>query len=299
MTRKTAYLIDSSIYIFRSWYTLPDTIQDAEGNPLNALYGFSDFVFKLLVEVKPKFIFFAFDGSLKSSYRNEIFPEYKANRESAPDELKKQFLLCRDFVEFMGLPHLSSETYEADDIIGTLSSRLKKKGFVIRILTADKDLTQLIEKGDIWWDYSRDRKLTTHGVKKEFGVYPYQIADLLAIAGDPVDNIPGVPGIGLKTAVKLLNRFETAENILNNIEKISKMKMRGSQRVEKLIHEHKENIVLSKKLTLIETKAKLGKNLRITKKPHNIKHLDNFFSRVSFSEKRRQRFQETLKQYNV
>jgi len=208
-TSNPVYLIDSSIYVFRSWFVIPDTITDAEGNPANAVYGFTDFVYQFLAEQQPSHIGFAFDESLKTSYRNEIYPDYKANRESAPEELKRQFQYCRAFLRALGFAEFGSDRFEADDIIGTLAWRYRALGHDIHILTGDKDLAQLIREGDTWWDYARSNRLDSRGIEKRFGVRPERIADQLAIAGDKTDNIPGIPGIGMATAAKLLKRFDS------------------------------------------------------------------------------------------
>ena len=123
MPNSTAYLIDSSIYVFRAWFTLPDSLRNSNGDPVNAVYGFIDFVAGFLEETKPTHLSFAFDQSLTSSFRNSIYPPYKANRDPAPDELKLQFAYCRRFIEAIGFPILSSDRYEADDLIGTAASR--------------------------------------------------------------------------------------------------------------------------------------------------------------------------------
>ncbi|RMG54463.1 MAG: flap endonuclease, partial [Gammaproteobacteria bacterium] len=200
------YLVDSSIYVFRSWFVLPDHITDREGRPVNAVRGFLDFVFQILHETAGQPIGFCFDESLEHSHRREIWPEYKANRAPAPDELKYQFQLCRRFLRAAGLPEFASNRFEADDLIGTLARIHRASGHAIHILTGDKDLAQLIREGDSWWDYARSNRLDARGIYKRFGVPPERIADQLAIAGDKSDNIPGVPGIGMTTAARLLAR---------------------------------------------------------------------------------------------
>ena len=190
---KRAYLIDSSIYIFRGWHVYSDEILDVEGNPSNAVYGFTEFLREILELEQPEYIACAFDAKQTNSYRREIFPDYKGNRPPAPVELKNQFRHCRDFCRAAGIADYSSNRFEGDDIIGTLATRLRADGFNITILSADKDLAQLLRPGDIWWDYARNKILHYKDVEKNFGVIPEQIADLLALAGDKVDNIPGIP----------------------------------------------------------------------------------------------------------
>jgi 5'-3' exonuclease len=257
VSKEPVYLVDSSIYVFRAWFVLPDTITDLNGNPVNAVYGFSDFVSQLLTQTRPSHIGFAFDESLSSSFRNEIYPEYKANRESAPEELKRQFLYCRQLLRFSGLAEFGSDRYEADDLIGTLSQRYGDREHSIHILTGDKDLAQLIRGEDTWWDYARNNRLNHKGIEKKFGVRPDQIADQLAIAGDKVDNIPGIPGIGMATAARLLKKFGSLDQILDNIDSISDMKIRGARRIQELVEEHQDTVRLSRKLTHIERQAEI------------------------------------------
>jgi len=255
VSKPPIYLVDSSIYVFRAWFVFPDTITDLDGNPVNAVFGFSEFIYQFLKSTRPQYIGFAFDESLTSSYRNEIYPEYKANRESAPEELRRQFQYCRQLLRYTGLAEFGSDRYEADDLIGTLADRYREREHPVHILTGDKDLAQLIEGEDTWWDYARNNRLNHKGIEKKFGVRPEQIADQLAIAGDKVDNIPGIPGIGMATAAKLLKKFGTIDQLLENIEAISGMKIRGAGRIQELVQEHQDIIRLSRKLTHIERNA--------------------------------------------
>ncbi len=253
---KRAYLIDSSIYVFRGWHVFDDAITDIDGNPTNAVYGFTEFLYQLFEQKQPEYIACAFDAHQTNSYRREIFPEYKANRSPAPDELIVQFRYCREFCRAMGIPEFGSNRFEADDIIGTLATRLRKEGFDITVVTADKDLTQLVlGERDAWWDFARGNVLNARGVEKQFGVEPEKIADMLALAGDKVDNIPGIPGVGYKMASNLLNKYKDVNDILENIENISKMKFRGSARIQNLVEEHKALLPTNKRLTEIVTDA--------------------------------------------
>lgn len=253
---KRAYLIDSSIYIFRAWHVFDEAITDIDGNASNAIYGFTEFLYQLIEQKQPEFIACAFDAHQTNSYRREIFPEYKANRQPAPAELKAQFHYCREFCRALGIAEFGSNRFEADDIIGTLAHRLRQEGFDITIVSADKDLTQLIlGEHDAWWDFARGNVLNHKGVLKTFGVQPEKIADLLALAGDKVDNIPGIPGVGYKMASNLLSKFEDVDDIIKNIENISKMKFRGSARIQNLVNEHQALLPTNKRLTEIVVDA--------------------------------------------
>ena len=287
---KNVYLVDSSIYVFRAWFTVPDHVVNQDDEPVNAVYGFVDFVYQFLQQAKPKHVAFAFDESLTTSYRNDLYPEYKANRDPAPDELKRQFGYCREFLRALGLFETGSPHYEADDLIGTLAKRMRDIGHNITILTSDKDLAQLIFEKDIWWNYAKGERNSIPQIKKQFGVYPNQIADQLAIAGDKVDNIPGAPGIGMATAAKLLNKFSSLEELLENCTKISTMKIRGAKRIQGLIEDHKENLTLYKKLTTIDCDAEFSKPIELTRKAPDFSALENLFEKFDFSQFRRDRW---------
>ena len=248
------YLIDASIYIFRAWHTYDTSITDRDGKPSNAVFGFSEFLYQLIQQKKPRHIACAFDSTQTNSYRRELYPQYKANREPAPEELKYQFAMCRSFCQAVGIPEFGSNRYEADDIIGSLAHHFRQQGFAITVVSADKDLAQLIVgEEDQWWDFARSNLLDAHGVKQHFGVRPQQIADMLALSGDKVDNIPGIPGVGYTTAAKLLQKYEGIESILENIEKIAEMKFRGASRVQALLAKNCHMLPLNKLLTTVVT----------------------------------------------
>ena len=248
-SRRCVYLVDASIYIFRAYYSVPDTLTNTEGHAINALHGFAGFLGGFLDEVKPEHLAVVFDESLTTSFRNDIYPEYKANREMPPDELKRQFGFCRSLVQSLGIPDFSSQQYEADDLIGTLAQIMREQDFSVVILTADKDLAQLVQKDDMLWDYARHRKHTYEKIPDWLGVRAEQVADWLALAGDSVDNIPGIPGIGPKTASALLQHFSTLDDIFAQVEQVSGLKIRGAARIQKLLQQHKEAALLARRLT--------------------------------------------------
>lgn len=254
MSQPRAYLVDSSIYIFRAWHVYDSRLSDSEGRPVNAVYGFGEFLWQLIQQKRPSLLACAFDASQTNSWRRELYPEYKANRDPAPPELKRQFGLCQDFCRSVGIAEFSSDRYEADDIIGTLATRLRADGYAITIVSADKDLTQLVTGDeDAWWDFARGTVLNHRGVEKQFGVKPHQIADLLAISGDKVDNIIGVPGIGYKLASKLLKKYTCIDNLLDNLHRVGDMQFRGSARIQMLLEKHRDLLPLNRALTRIAT----------------------------------------------
>ena len=290
---KRAYLIDSSIYVFRGWHVYDDSITDREGNPTNAVYGFTEFLYQLFQQKQPEYIACAFDAHQTNSYRREIYPEYKANRPPAPDELVTQFRYCREFCRAMGIPEFGSNRFEADDIIGTLSHRSRNEGFDVTIVSADKDLTQLVlGERDAWWDFARGNVLNNKGVEKHWGVKPELISDMLALSGDKVDNIPGIPGVGYKMASNLLKKYEGITEILENIENISKMKFRGSARIQNLVDEHKDMLPTNKRLTDIVIDAVFDdhdSHIRWQGIPDE-DVLHELFDRLDMSDQRRERW---------
>lgn len=289
------YLVDSSIYVFRAWFTIPDHIVNKANEPVNAVYGFADFVFQFLQQAKPQYVGFAFDESLTTSFRNELYPEYKANREPAPEELKRQFKYCRELIGALGICEFGSPHYEADDLIGTLAKRMRNRGHKITILSSDKDLAQLITKNDVLWNFAKGERHSIPQIKKLFGVYPQQIADQLAIAGDKVDNIPGAPGIGMATAAKLLNRFNTLEELIEKYTQIGETKIRGAKRIQGLIDDHKESLRLYKKLTTIHCDAKLSGTIRLKRKKPDYSHLNDLFDKLDFGQVRRDKWLNFLR----
>ena len=211
-----------------------------------------DFVYRLLSTEKPHLIAFAFDESLQSSHRKEIYPDYKANRSPAPDSLRLQFKYCRSFIRALGIHEDASLHYEADDLIGTWAKSLRTEDFPVTFITADKDLAQLVHENDHWWEYDRGESLNTKMITKRFKAKPRQIADQLALAGDKSDNIPGVPGIGMSTAGKLLRKFDNLDNLISSVTEISSMQIRGASQVQQAVIENIEVIRLSRQLTGIE-----------------------------------------------
>jgi len=254
-TAGTLYLIDGSLYIFRSWHAVPPTFHDHEGAPVNAVYGFTRFLCDFLDRVKPTHAVVAFDESLTSSFRNTIYPEYKANRELPPEELRKQFWYCKEVATALGLCVLSHEHYEADDLIGSAVIGMRKHGFRSVVISADKDFGQLIEMHDEQWDFGRDLRWNADGVKQRLGVRPDQVVDFLALTGDAIDNIPGVPGIGAKTAATLLAHFGSLDEILRRIEEVPYLRLRGAGQVYLRLKEHREKALLSRMLSAIALDA--------------------------------------------
>ncbi|RMF62183.1 MAG: exodeoxyribonuclease IX, partial [Calditrichaeota bacterium] len=204
----TVYLVDASPYIFRAFYSIPDTFSSPDGRPTNAVYGFTNFLIQLVKKASPTHLVVTFDGSLTTSFRNRLYPEYKAQRALPPADLEEQISICFDVTEAMGMLALIHDEYESDDLLATLTHRFVAEGADVVVVSSDKDLTQLVNARVGFWDFARDERVDTAGVKAKFGVGPHQMVDFLALTGDAVDNIPGVKGIGPKTAALLLAHFD-------------------------------------------------------------------------------------------
>lgn len=245
------YLIDASVYVFRAYYSMPPDMRDADGNPVHALYGFTRFLADLIERAKPEYLAVAFDASLSSSYRNRIFPAYKANRDPAPPDLMLQFERCREVCTHLGLAWFDSPEYEADDIIGTLAARMRAHGLRTTLVTRDKDLAQLVTPGDVYWDYAGDIRYHHGEIAGRFGVPPERYADYLALTGDAVDNIPGVPGVGPKTAMALMQHFENLEALYCGLDAVADLPLRGAKQLGAKLAQHREAAFLARELTRI------------------------------------------------
>jgi DNA polymerase-1 len=283
MSLQPVYLVDASIYIFRAWFSISDEFATSAGEPTNAVYGFTGFLCSLLEQTQAEHIGVAFDESLSSSYRNEIYPEYKANRDPAPEELKRQFLWARDMAGSMGLSCFGDDRYEADDLIGTLARHWRDRGHPVCIISSDKDLAQLITKNDTWWDFSRNQKLNHAKIKEKFGVFPEQIADYLALTGDAVDNIPGVPGVGPKSAAALLNHFGDLDVIWERLDEVQHLSIRGAKSLQKKLADNREAAELARRLTIIETRVQSAlDNPDISRSELDEARLNRLFDKMEF-----------------
>ncbi|MGN6223366.1 5'-3' exonuclease [Pseudoxanthomonas sp.] len=252
------YLVDASLYVFRAWHSMPDEFHDADGWPTNAVHGFARFMLELLERERPRHIAIAFDEALDSCFRNRIYPAYKANREPAPEELRRQFGHCKALCAALGLSVLAHHEYEADDLIGSALHGARPAGFRGVIISADKDLSQLLWDHDEQWDFARGQRWGMSGVKARHGVEARQIADYLALAGDAVDNIPGITGIGAKSAAVLLAHFGSLDALLARIDEVPFLRLRGAAGIAARLREQREHALLWRQLTTISLDAPLG-----------------------------------------
>ena len=258
MTQPPLYLVDASLYVFRAWHSMPDEFHDEDGWPTNAVHGFARFILELLERERPHHIAIAFDEALDSCFRNALYPAYKANRDPAPPELKRQFAYCKALCDALGLVTLSHAQYEADDLIGSALHAARSHGHRGVIVSADKDLSQLLAEFDEQWDFARGQRWGMKGVKARHGVEARQIADYLALCGDAVDNIPGVPGIGAKTAAILLAHFDTLDALLERIDEIEFLRFRGAAQTGARLRQHREQALLCRQLSTIALDAPLA-----------------------------------------
>ena len=289
------YLVDSSLYIFRAWHSMPPEFDDHEGNPVNAVHGFTRFVLDLLEKQKPVRLAFAFDESLETNFRNELYPAYKANREPAPVELKRQFGYCRELCRALGFVTLADVRYEADDLIGSAARHVRAAGFPVTILSADKDLSQLLGVGDLQWDFGRDDRWGADGVKARYGVHAHQIADFLGLTGDAIDNIPGVPGIGAKTAATLLGHFGSLDALLEKIAEVPFLRLRGGAQHAERLKAHRDVALLSRQLATIVCDAPLPDEFgSAERRAPDTAALDALIESLRFGPMTRRRLQQAL-----
>ena len=255
--RPPLYLVDASLYVFRAWHSMPNEFHDADGWPTNAVHGFARFLLELIERERPKHIVVAFDEAHDSCFRNTLYPAYKANRDPAPDELRRQFGQCKALCVALGLAVLGHRHYEADDLIGSAVVAARAHGFRAVIVSADKDLSQLLGDFDEQWDYARNQRWGAAGVPARHGVQARQMADYLALCGDAVDNIPGVPGIGAKTAAALLAHFDTLDALLARVEEVPYLRLRGAASAAAKLRQHREQALLCRRLSTIALDAPL------------------------------------------
>ena len=255
------YLIDGSGYIFRAYYALPPLTRKSDGLPTGAVSGFCSMLFKLLEDSKsnqnlqkPTHFAVIFDSARKT-FRNEIYSDYKANRAEAPDDLAPQFDYIRKSVLAFNLPSLELINYEADDLIATYVEMILKEGAKVTIVSSDKDLMQLYKKNVRIYDPMKNKFISEEDIKNKFGVDAGKVIDVQALAGDSSDNVPGVPGIGVKTAAELINKYGDLEKLLKSAHEIKQNKRR-----ETLI-ENKDKALISKKLVTLKSDAPVNKNL--------------------------------------
>jgi 5'-3' exonuclease len=235
-------------YIFRAYHSLPDNITAPSGMLTNAVLGYLRTLLRIIKERKPDYIAAAFEKD--TSFRSSVFAAYKANRKRPPEALEAQFDYCRKITEAIGVACLELDDYEADDVIGTIAKRMSTLGYPVVVVTGDKDMCQLVNDKVLVYDIAKEQWLDEAGVREKFGVAPGQIPDLLALNGDHIDNIPGVMGVGEKTARQLLSACGSVED-LTTATIPATLNFRGRDEILKRIRENMETVRVSRKLATI------------------------------------------------
>jgi DNA polymerase-1 len=277
------FLVDASVYVFRAYHSMLPDMVDRDGNPVHAVFGFARFLGDLIERVRPRYIAVAFDQRLATSYRSRIYPPYKANREPAPVDLAVQFQHCRELCRHLGLAAVVSPEYEADDIIGTLGCLMREEGVRSAFITRDKDLAQLVRTGDLYWDFGAREQFGYHDIERHFGVAPERFADYLALTGDDVDNIPGVPGVGHKTAASLMKAFASLDHLYADLDRVPGLKLRGARTLSDKLRLHRDSVFLARKLTHITCDMQLGVDIEgLRRRLPDAPALGDLYDRLGF-----------------
>ncbi len=248
------YLVDGSNFLFRAYHALPP-LTTKSGVPSGAVFGFTQMLIRLEMEHRPKRLAVVFDAGART-FRNDLYGGYKANRPPAPDDLVPQFALVREVVQAFGVPVLDAKNVEADDLIATLARLAKEAGQRVVIVSSDKDLMQLVDDRCVLLDTMKNVTYDVAGVTEKFGVPPLQLGALLALMGDSVDNVPGIPGVGPKTAAALVQGFGDVESLIMRVDEIAALKgLRGAASVAEKVRTHADAVRLSRKLVALDEHA--------------------------------------------
>jgi 5'-3' exonuclease len=277
------FLVDASVYVFRAYHSMLPDMRDVDGNPTHAVFGFARFLGDLIERVRPTHIAVAFDQRGPQSYRRGIYPAYKANREPAPAALTQQFPRCRELCRHLGVAEFVYPEYEADDIIGTLARTMRAAGVRAAFITRDKDLAQLMRDGDVLWDFGARGQFGYYDIERHFGVRPERFADYLALAGDESDNIPGVPGVGHRTAASLMKAFASLDELYDDLERVARLKIRGAGTLGARLAEHRESVYLAQRLTRISCDLPLGVGSEgLRRRAPDLPGLSRLYDRLGF-----------------
>jgi len=280
--RPRLFLIDGSSYIFRAFFALPP-LSNSMGLPTNAIFGFLNILLRFLKQYRPEYIAVALDAG-RETFRHKIFPEYKGNRPEPPAALIPQFPYFRRVLDCLNLPLLELAGYEADDIIATLCATMCDEECDVVVVSSDKDLMQLVTAQVSLLDSAKDRWIGADQVHARFGVQPDQVTQVMGLMGDAVDNIPGVKGIGAKTAIALIQQFETLENLFNRLDEVETLTLRGAARVRKILEDGKDAAFLSRTLATVKRDVPFSvglQELRFT--GLNRVTLRSFFTELEFT----------------
>ena len=274
MNPKKIFLLDASSYVFRAYHAV-SFLTNSKSFPTNAIYGFVNMFNKLLKDFKPEYLVAVFDSG-GSSFRTDIYDQYKANRGEAPEDISLQFPKIIEYLEASGIKTIKMDNYEADDLIGSIAEKFKDK-HKISIISGDKDFVQLIDKNVNMIDTMKGKTTNIKEVQEKYDLNPDSMIDFFALVGDSIDNIPGVKGIGPKTAAPLIKEYGSIENLYKNLEKLEK------ERVKNLLIEYSEDAKLSKILVTIKKDLLINDNIEDFKISNpNIDSLNTLFKELEF-----------------
>lgn len=291
--RQTVYLLDASIYIFRAYFALRGDWQASNGLPTHALVGYAGFLARLLADRPPRIVA-AFDESLGSCFRHAIHPGYKARRALPDEALAFQLNACRELTRLLGITDLASAEFEADDLLASAARHARAAGFACTVLSRDKDLGQLLAHADDrLWDFPAGEPLDTAAWSARNGIRPQQLPELLALTGDAIDDIPGVPGIGRQTAQALLAAYPDAESVLAAAPAIAVSGLRGAPRIAALLEQHQHTVRLARRLTGLRADA-LAQAPRFVRKPADTQALGDFAREYGLGERLGARLQAAV-----
>jgi len=291
--QKHLFLIDGSGYIFRAYYALPPLTRKSDGLPVGAVSGFCNMLYSFLEKARagnsmdtPSHLAVIFDSARKN-FRNDIYKEYKGNRSDAPEDLIPQFDYIRKAVKAFNLPSIELQNYEADDLIATYKIQAKKEKIKLTIVSSDKDLMQLVDQDTYMLDTMKDKHIGIDEVKEKFGVPPEKVIDVQSLAGDSVDNVPGVPGIGIKTAAELINQFGSLDELLKKAETIKQPKRRQA------LLDNKSNALISRELVTLKNDVPVKETINdFILKPFDKEKIFSFLDEMEFT-KIKKRIEQT------
>ena len=291
--QKHLFLIDGSGYIFRAYYALPPLTRKSDGLPVGAVSGFCNMLYSFLEKARagnsmdtPSHLAVIFDSARKN-FRNDIYKEYKGNRSDAPEDLIPQFDYIRKAVKAFNLPSIELQNYEADDLIATYKIQAKKEKIKLTIVSSDKDLMQLVDQDTYMLDTMKDKHIGIDEVKEKFGVLPEKVIDVQSLAGDSVDNVPGVPGIGIKTAAELINQFGSLDELLKKAETIKQPKRRQA------LLDNKSNALISRELVTLKNDVPVKETINdFILKPFDKEKIFSFLDEMEFT-KIKKRIEQT------
>lgn len=287
--RPAVHLLDASIYIFRAWFAVPPTWVSSSGMPTNAVVGFAGFLAGLIAHDPRGRFLAAFDESLGSCFRHRIHPGYKQRRALPDPALAFQLSACRELAEVLGISCVASPRYEADDLLASAARHARAAAHRCVVLSRDKDLGQLLaEEDDVLWDFPKGAPQDRAAWQACHGIRPEQLAARLAMTGDSIDDIPGVPGIGERTAVALLARYEDIEDILRDLPGIAASGQRGAVRIVAALQAHAAQLRMARQLTALAEDA-LVEAPRFDRAEVDVDRLDALGGSLGFSERLRQR----------